>query len=225
MLSGTRKELALAACALALLLASQALIASAATPAAGAGAGAALGRAGFAYAGGLRVFAAAVLWNRIEPVFHDYYSGVPLSKQTYMMPTLRMVTALDPQFEQAYYLASWLVFDTVSPADGIDVAREGFANNPDSGMLAGNLVQVLFVDGAQEHRAEIEPVIDRILTSKMAWFDDDAKYEALAIVRDPLREYGRTAEAEEIDRLLEQMRESGVGLGDHDHDGDGVQDH
>lgn len=225
MLSGTRKELALAACALVLLLASQALIASAAAPAAGAGAGAALGRAGFAYAGGLRVFAAAVLWNRIEPVFHDYYSGVPLTKQTYMMPTLRMVTALDPQFEQAYYLASWLVFDTVSTEDGIDVAREGFANNPDSGMLAGNLVQVLFVDGAQEHRAEIEQLIDRILTSKMAWFDDDAKYEALAIVRDPLREYGRTSEADEIDRLLEQMRESGVGLGDHDHDGDGVQDH
>ena len=104
-----------------------------------------LGQTGFAYLGGLRTFAAAVLWNRIEPVFHTYYGGVPLDEQTYMIPTLRLVVALNPQFTQAYYISSYMVYKH-SPAEGIALAEEGLARNPDSGILHANLAQLLFID-------------------------------------------------------------------------------
>ncbi|PKQ29104.1 MAG: hypothetical protein CVT60_07060, partial [Actinobacteria bacterium HGW-Actinobacteria-10] len=71
--------------------------------------GLAVGRATFAYLSGLRIFAAQVLWNRIEPLFHEYYEAVPLREQLYMLPTLNAVNMLDPQFQQPYYIAPWIL--------------------------------------------------------------------------------------------------------------------
>ncbi len=57
------------------LLLSQGLATATAPPDGLASTGRVLGQTGFAFLGGLRTFAAAVLWNRIEPVFHEYYQG------------------------------------------------------------------------------------------------------------------------------------------------------
>lgn len=186
---------------------------------------AAVGRTGFAYLGGLRRFAAAVLWNRLDPQSHEYYADTPFSKQTHMMPTFHIVTLLDPQFEQAYYLASWLAWENISREEGISIARDGLAENPESGMLVTNLIQLLFIEDARVNKPEIEVLVARILGGELRWLDDETYFEGLAVSRDALGAYGRTAEAAAVTAEMERLRESGIGTGDHDHDGDGEQDH
>ncbi len=184
-----------------------------------------VGRAGFAYLGGLRRFAAAVLWNRIEPVFHEYYSGVALDEQTYMMPTLHAVIRLDPQFVQAYYVASYIVFRKEGRSEGIAIARQGLAANPESGLMHANLLQLLLIEDRVGNAAEIGRLADAITRGGLAWMDAEDRFEGLATARDGLRVLGETQRAEQIEAVLENMRRSGIGLGDHDHDGDGKQDH
>ncbi len=208
-----------------LLFSAQALAVTAAPQDAGVGATSSVGRTGFAYLGGLRRFVAAVLWNRLDPQFHEYYEGIPLAKQTYMMPTLNMVTVLDPQFEQAYYLASWLARISVSEEEGLAIARRGLEANPRSGLLTSNLAQLLYIEDAQANQAQIEPLIDEIMSDTLTWMDEEALYEGVIVARDALAKYGRLEDSARLDQVLERMREAGAGAGDHDHDGDGVQDH
>lgn len=210
---------------LVLALGAQGVAATTRSPEPSGAATAAIGRAGFAYLGGLRRFAAAVLWNRLDPQSHEYYAETPFSKQTHMMPTFRMVTLLDPQFEQAYYLASWLARENISREEGISIARDGLAENPDSGMLVTNLVQLLFIEDARVNKPEVEALVARILGGELQWLDDETYFEGLAVSRDALGAYGRTAEAAAVTAEMERLRESGVGAGDHDHDSDGEQDH
>lgn len=209
----------------ALVLGAQATAAETRTVAPSGTATKALGRTGFAYLGGLRRFAAAVLWNRLDPQSHEYYEGTPFSKQTHMMPTFHIVTLLDPQFEQAYYLASWLAWTNISHAEGIGIARDGLTENPDSGMLVTNLIQLLFIDDARVNKPEIEVLVARILGAELQWLDDETYFEGLAVSRDALNAYGRSAEAAAVAGEMDRLRESGIGTGDHDHDGDGEQDH
>ena len=84
----------------AVILGGQALAGIAAPAGAAASTGRVLGQTGFAYIGGLRTFAAAVLWNRLDPLFHVYNTDQPIEKRPEFLPTVRMVQMLDPQFEQ-----------------------------------------------------------------------------------------------------------------------------
>lgn len=220
----TRKVVAFVLC-LVLALGAQGVAASTRSPEPSGAATGAIGRTGFAYLGGLRRFAAAVLWNRLDPQSHEYYAETPFSKQTHMMPTFHIVTLLDPQFEQAYYLASWLAWENISRDQGISIARDGLAENPDSGMLVTNLMQLLFIEDARVNKPEIEELAARIVGGELQWLDDETFFEGLAVSRDAFAAYGRTAEAAAVTDEMERLRESGIGTGDHDHDGDGEQDH
>lgn len=225
-LTAKKGTLALAAGALvAVLIASQALASVTAPEVPRDTTGRAIGRAGFAYLGGLRAFAAAVLWNRIEPVFHTYYDGRPLEEQRYMIPTLYLVTTLDPQFTQAYYLSSFMVGEMVSADAGIELAREGVTNNPRSGLLHANLAQLLYLQDKQGHREEILKHASATLADDAVWLDDEERYEGYILVARMVETMGFEENAAEIDAVLERMRANGLGTGDHDHDSDGQQDH
>lgn len=186
-----------------------------------------LGKTGFAYLGGIRTFAAAVLWNRIDPQFHEYYNS-SLDDSDYMLPTLRMVVGLDPQFTQAYQMSSYLIFRDYSQEQGIEIAREGMRNNPYSGAMRANLAQLLLISKNAAYRAEAVEVALGGLAPDIMWADGDAEYEGLAVMRSVLTAVGdasNTAQIAEITHRMEELREGGAGTGDHDHDGDGVQDH
>lgn len=208
------------------LLACQAVAEMNAPPQGTSNAGRSIGRAGFAYLGGLRTFAAAVLWNRVDPLLHEYYDGVRLEKQTYMMPTLRLVTALDPQFQQAYYVASWIAYKRVSPAAGLEIAQAGVDNNPRAGLMRANLVQLLYLQNRVKNDKVIRRNVDMILSKgPLTWADQDEYYEGLALTVQPLESEGRIRLADQVRAALSQMRAQGVGAGSHDHNGDGIQEH
>lgn len=223
-LVGDTKRVALIAVVLlALIVAAQGL-ATQAEPSNRASTGEVIGRTGFAYLGGLRTFAAAVLWNHIDPQFHDYYAGIPLAEQTYMIPTLRLIVALDPQFTQAYYLSAWIVYKH-SPAEGLAIAREGVANNPRSGIMRANLAQILFIEGKDANREEIIEHAQMGLAPGAEWLDDVQKYEGTAIMMQALIALGETQTAQIARETLEELKASDAVIGDHDHDADGKQDH
>lgn len=220
-----KRKLWIAAAALVLVVvAAQALAAISTPPGGSAPTGRVLGRTGFAYLGGLRTFAAAVLWNRIEPQFHEYYDGVPITEQTYMVPTLRLVVALDPQFTQAYYISSYIVFRR-SAAEGLRVAQEAVDNNPKSGILHANLAQLLFISDKATNRQRIVENAKSVLSPGAVWQDEAQRYEGTAVVREALTSLGEQEAAQQATRIMDTIRLSGAELGDHDHDSDGEQDH
>lgn len=184
-----------------------------------------IGRTGFAYLSGLRTFAAAVLWNRLDPQFHLYYSGVQLHDMQFMMPTMRMVVLLDPQFLQAYQVASYIVFQEDGHEEGIAIAREGVTNNPRSGMMRANLAQLLLLTGDPSNREEALDAVAAGSSMDAYWTDQQEEFEGLAILRSVLNVWGDAVQAEAIERRLDGLRAVGANVGDHDHDGDGEQDH
>jgi len=198
------------------LFAGQAL-ATASAPAGGlAATGRVMGQTGFAYLGGLRTFAAAVLWNRLEPLFHGYYNGKEVSQLKEFLPTMRLVQALDPQFEQAYYNAAWIVARRGRIDDAIDIAHEGITNNPTSGILHANYVQILLMKdkGKNLEEAYKSAVIGVGPTARWATADD--QYEGYAIFRTVYKLKGDAVMVGKINKVLEQLSAQGAQPGQED---------
>jgi hypothetical protein len=149
--------------------------------------GATLGSTGFAYLSGLRTFAAALLWNRIEPEFHTYYGGVSLEKQRYMLPTIRMVTWLDPQFVEAYYVGQWIVARSGKRAEAYALTQEGIRANPHSGLLLSSYAQLRFLysDIGSAHKAAL-----LALSPDVKWSDALEQWQSLALLRPVFKKAG-----------------------------------
>lgn len=187
-----------------------------------------VGRAAFAYMSGLRTFAAAVLWNRLEPQFHGYYEGKALSDQTFVLPTLRLVQALDPQFEQAYYVGAWVVARHGDTRTGIDIARDGVGANPRSGWMRMNLVSLLMLDDTSSkkqdsHLAEEVALSRSALDKGILWNSDTDRFESYGIFRVVFRRAGLKEQAEALAVEQSKMRAIGVQTAEeleHDHEDD-----
>jgi len=186
---------------------------------------AALGRAGFAYLTGVRTFIAAVLWNRLDPIFHEYYEDLTLTEQTQMLPTMQAVIALDPQFIDAYYVAAWMLAQRGDVETGLDIARQGVENNPRSGILRMNYAQLLYLFGG-DTPAAVEQADAAVANAE--WRDPIEQHDAYAIFRAIYRSAGMIErEAFILDELvrLDEIIGDALPEGAHDHDGDGVPDH
>ncbi len=147
--NATRPLIALVALGLVLIIAGQ-MGAGALAPAEEGSAVESAGRAGFAYLTGVRTFAAAVLWNRLDPIFHDYYEEVPLGEQLSLLPMVRMVNWLDPQFVDGYYISAWILSQRGEVEQAYEIASEGVENNPDSGVLRTSYAQILYLNGEDD---------------------------------------------------------------------------
>ncbi len=198
----------LAAC----LLAGQAVADSLAPADESADTGRTLGRAGFAYLTGVRTYAAAVLWNRLDPLFHDYYDGVALQDQTFMLPSIRAVVALDPEFDQPYYVAAWLLASRGAVPEAVELSELGVINNPDSGLLIVNHAQILFLftDRAQE----AADFAKSALAPATHWNDLPDQYESYATIRSILAANGDSVLAAqvstEMDRIDDEIESRGI---------------
>jgi len=207
-----------------LLLAGQAIGDSGNESGGGADTTEAVGRAGFAYLTGIRTFVAASLWNRVGPQYHGYYDEIPLDQQVYMLPTIRMVTLLDPEFQQAYYVGAWVLARRGDVDEGIELAREGVEANPRAGLLRSSYAQILLysVDDVEGAVREADAALDS------DWADLSEMNQGLIDIRGI---YAVAGETEKEAAVLEMLQELDEELGDtltpvpHDHDGDGVPDH
>jgi tetratricopeptide (TPR) repeat protein len=205
--------LVLAAC----LLGGQALVDARVPLRSGAEAGATFGRAGFAYLTGLRRFAALLLWNRLEPQYHEYYGGATLKYQTFLLPNMRIVLLLDPQFIQAYYTVPWIVRDNGLVDEAIAIARQGVADNPDSGLLHTSLAQILYLE--KRDQAESLAQADLAMRPDQLWADATEQWQALKVLADIYRHAGladKAAAADAVTVELEAQIGSAPGFRDPD---------
>ncbi|MGB4441415.1 MAG: hypothetical protein WBJ62_04245 [Coriobacteriia bacterium] len=214
--------------ALVLALGGQALADSLVPEASGADTNAAVGRAASSYLTGIRRFGAAVLWNRLDPIMHGYYEGVSLTNQRYMLSTIAMVVALDPEFTQSYYTGSWVLIQNDRLEDGVAMAERGVREVPTSGLLLTNLAQLQYLyaedrDGALETAmAGLEPEVE--------WESLSDQYNGYAAFKDVFVAFGRDdlyqqtlAEMARLDAEIDANPDEAAH--DHDHDNDGVPDH
>ncbi|MBU4557480.1 MAG: hypothetical protein KJ747_11485 [Actinobacteria bacterium] len=190
------------------------------------GTGVVLGRASFAYLTGVRVFIAQVLWNRIDPILHEYYSGVPLHKQTYMLTTFNVITLLDPQFEQPYYIGPWILAREGHVDAALELSAKGAANVPDSGLLRTSYAQMLFLYGSDLDEAVKQANV--ATSGSIRWLDAIEQHDSYGILRAVYMKAGMTDQAAEVLRVIERLDAE---IGDqlpaegHDHNGDGKPDH
>jgi hypothetical protein len=110
---------------LALALGGQALADSLVPDASGEATGQAVGQAASSYLTGIRRYTAAALWNRLDPLLHGYYSGASLGDQRYMLSTIVVVQALDPNSVLSYDVGPWILVQNDRVEEGLAMARRG----------------------------------------------------------------------------------------------------
>lgn len=203
----------------AILITGQALAAVSAPAGGVASTGRLIGQTGFAYLGGLRTFAAAVLWARLEPLFHGYYEGGQVKELDEFLPTMRLVQTLDPQFEQAYYNAAWILARRGNIDEALSIAREGIASNPSSGLLRANYVELLILDDKAAHLDEARTNALFGLSADASWANVDDQFEGYAVFRTVFALKGDQPMVDKINAALDRMSADGaVSVQDDDHD-------
>jgi hypothetical protein len=197
------------------VLSGQAL-ADAAAPSAPNGAltGQSVGRAGFAYLTGLRQFAAALLWNRLEPQMHKYY-GEGLGNLGFMLPSIKAIVTLDPQFVEAYYVAPEILIESgqkkgVSAADakarlqtGLALAKEGVTNNPKSGLMLTSYAQLIWTRG-KDLKAAL-PYAIASLAPDIVWRTDEEQWDQFALMRSLFLKAGDPARAAQAKAVMDAI--------------------
>ena len=184
----------------AVLLGAQAVGAATAPPGGVTSTGRLLGQTSFAYLGGLRTFAAAMLWNSIDPEFHEYESVHKTLDETYIvfLPTVHLVLALDPRFEQGYYTASFFLARMGHVDKGVALAQDGIRNIPTSGLLRSNYIQLLRMQDKVGNRPEMLRQAKLGLAPTIQFANVDDEFEALGVFRSVFTEIGDTATAAAI---------------------------
>ena len=144
--------------------------------------GAAVGKAGFAYLTGLRVFAADALWLRLDPQMHEYYGGhTGLGHMRFMLPNFYVINWLDPQFVDTYFIGPEILVDNGKIKEALALAKEGVDNNPRSGMLIVSEAQY-YLNETKDLAAAVS-LADRATRPDTIWRWDDEKWDSYAIIK------------------------------------------
>lgn len=186
----------------------------------------AIGRASNSYLTGIQTYAAAVLWNRIDPLLHSYYEEVPIKDQRYMLSTIALVEWLDPNFAPAYYVGPWILIRNGKTDAGIAMAREGVESLPDSGICRASYAQILIVVADDVAGAVVQA--KAALGENIQWADATEQMNSYASIEQIFRQAGETTLADNLAAkidVLDATVENNASEDIHDHDGDGKPDH
>ena len=162
-----------------------------------------VGRASSSYLTGVRRYAAAILWNRIDPLLHGYYRTTPLDQQRYMLSTIATVEWLDPDFAQPYYVGAWILVRNDKADEGLSMAERGTEQIPESGTLHMSYAQMLLVlnedtKGAlRQAKLAVEP--------DMRWTDDIEKLNGYAAISKMFEQMGEPALAKQIQPEIDRL--------------------
>jgi hypothetical protein len=171
-----------------------------------------LGQTGFEYLGGVRKFAAAVLWNRLEPQFHEYGVGA-VDHRLEFLPTMHLVQALDPQFQQAYYVSTFMLARNGRMPQALALAREGIANNPKAGLMRASYVQLLLMEDKVKNLPEAIKQARVGIEPDTTWASPDDRFEGYGIFRTVFTLAGDKATAQKLQDAQNELSGQGAGLG------------
>jgi hypothetical protein len=196
----------------AVLLGAQALAAASAPAGGVASTGRLLGQTSFAYLGGLRTFAAAVLWNRLEPLFDGYYGRFDKDFGVFL-PSMRLVQLLDPQFQQSYYVTSFWLERFGRFDEALALAEAGLRNNPKSGLMRANVVQLLFIHDPTKNMPRLLQLAREGIGPNVTWANTDDQFEGYGIFAAVFHKAGDTATYAAIRRTQKILQNNGAAPG------------
>jgi len=142
-----------------------------------------VGQAGFAYLGGLRMMAAGMLYQRLDPQYHQYLADKRIQDRVDLLPTIRIIQALNPQLEQPYYYVSFILALRGNLGDALALAKQGVQNNPTSGLLRASYVQLLMMQDKKGNLPEMLRQTQIGLGSTATYNSLDDQFESYAIFR------------------------------------------
>jgi tetratricopeptide (TPR) repeat protein len=151
------------------------------------------------FLGGVRSSLAAFLWLKIDKIHHEYYGD--LYREQELMPLYRLVTWLDPKWEDAYFVGSYMLYLYKRSEESLLFAKEGVRMNPHSAKLRYNLGQILFLLG-RYGEAEIH------LKKAVLYSNDlNVKAPSLSLLTQVYRKLGKDEEAEKSWKEFLKVRE------------------
>lgn len=193
------------------LIGGQALASATAPPGGVAATGRVIGQTSFAYLGGLRTFAAAVLWNRLDPIFDGYYHDRNVDEIVMFLPTMRLVQILDPQFEQSYYNSSFIIARQGRMDDALDIARLGMKNNPGSGLMLANYAQLLLIQDKKANMPELLKLAEQAIQPEVRWANADDRFEGYGIFRTVFDLAGNQPMVDALQKAQDALKQQGAG--------------
>ena len=193
------------ACALALIVGGQFLAVASAPPVQQMSQSAVIGQAGFAYLGGLRMMGAGLLMARIDPQFHQYGQTSRFQDRLDLLPTIRLVQLLNPQLEEPYYTVSYVLTLRGKKTDGLKLAKEGTQNNPTSGLLRANYVELLMANDKHKNVALMLEQAKVGLSTSATYSSIDDEFESYGVFRSAYLLAGDKATAARIEAAQKQL--------------------
>jgi tetratricopeptide (TPR) repeat protein len=160
--------------------------------------GAAVGQAGYAYLTGLRVVAADMLWNRLDPL-QDYYT-FGLKHMRFMLPNFFIINWLDPQFVDSYFVGPEILMENGRVKEALALCQQGVDNNPRSGLLISSEAQYYLTK--TKNLAEAVRLADRAMQPDTIWRWDDEKWQGYAFMRGIYRKAGMTAKVKQCTAVM-----------------------
>ena len=205
-----RTALLVAAGGLCLVVLAQSLAGLTAVGSDGTATGRALGEAGFVYLTGFRSTLAGILWKRVDEQGDQFYEGVDFATQSYMLPTVRIVTMLDPHYVEPYFVGQWVIAHQGQRRQALAMTREGLANNPDSGVLRSSMAQLL--DTFFDHDPRAYQWALKTIAPDSKWRSTEEKFAAWAVARDMFKRYGDQASYVKAVAELKALMRPGAAL-------------
>lgn len=172
-----------------------------------------IGQTGFAYLGGLRLMISGMLWGRLDAQFHQYQSDKAIQDRLDLLPSIRLVQLLNPQLEQPYYYASYVLALRGDMPAALALARDGIANNPTSGLLRSNYIQLLTV---QDKTKNLPLMLEQVrlgLRPNTTFNSAADQFEAYGVFRSVFLLAGDKAGVKEMDdaqKLIDQATPGGA---------------
>jgi hypothetical protein len=178
-----------------------------------------IGQAGFAYLGGLRMMGAGLLWGRLDAQFHQYGGLAKIQDRLDLLPSIRLVQLLNPQLEQPYYFTSYILYLRGHMADALSLAREGIANNPSSGLLRANYIQLLFTQDRTGHLPEMIKQAEVGMGPTATYTSIDDEFESYGIFRVVYTLDHNQARVAQIDKILAYLKAQNPSAGQNGQSG------
>jgi len=172
-----------------------------------------IGQAGFAYLGGLRMAVAGLLQERLDPQFHQYMADKAIQDRIDLLPSIRIIQMLNPQLEQPYYYVSYILALRGRTGDAIALAKQGVENNPSSGLLRANYVQLMMMQDRKKNLPEMLRQTEIALGSGITYSGLDDQLESYGIFRTVYQLAGNEQMVQRLSAEQERLRTAGAQSG------------
>lgn len=205
-----------------LIVGAQALAAASAPKAGTLSQTAVVGQAGFAYLGGLRLFGAGLLYARLDTQLHQYNSGKNIKDRLDLLPTIRLVQALNPQLEQPYYYVSFVLQQRGMHKEALALAQDGIKANPTSGLLRASYVQLLMM---QDRKGNLPTMIQQAqagLSPKAQYSSVDSQFWSYGVYKSVAHLAGDKEAEQAINAAQQQLGKMSSGANSNANGGGGV---